>query len=192
MKIDRSVIISFILLVLIASLYRVMPGRPFGFAPQIAMAIFGGSIISDKKYSFLLPLGSLLISDIIYQVLYKYGLTSIQGFYDGQWVNYLLFAGITVIGFFIKKNKVSSIFSGALIGATTYFILSNFIDWAAGGSDINNQPYPKTFAGLETCYGAAIPFYEWSLVATVLFSGIFFGVYYLVTRNSLQNKKAIA
>jgi hypothetical protein len=192
MKIDKSVIISFILLVLIASLYRVMPGRPYGFAPQIAMALFGGSIISDKKYSFLLPLTSMLLSDIIYQVLYKNGLTTIAGFYDGQWINYLLFAGITIIGFSIKKDKALSIFFGSLIGATAFFILSNFIDWAGGGLNINNQPYPKTFAGLTNCFGSAIPFYEWSLVATVVFSSLFFGVYHLLTRSSLHSKKIIA
>jgi len=183
MKIDKSILLSFVLLVIICSLYRVMPGRPFGFAPQWAMALFGGAIISDKKYSFLLPLSSMLVSDLIYQVLYKYGLTTISGFYDGQWLNYLLFAGVTVIGFFIKKDKVASIILGSLAGPTVFFILSNFIDWAVGGLDINNQPYPKTFAGLTNCYQSAVPFYAWSLVATLLFSGLFFGVYYLMNKH---------
>ena len=49
MKINKSVVLSFILLVVIASLYRIMPGRPLGFAPQIAMALFGGAVIKDRK-----------------------------------------------------------------------------------------------------------------------------------------------
>ena len=68
MKIDKSIIVSFILLVIIASLYRIMPGRPLGFAPQNAMALFSGSIVKDKKFSFLLPILSMLISDIIYEI----------------------------------------------------------------------------------------------------------------------------
>ncbi len=52
MKIDKSTTVSFILLIVIASLYRVMPRRPLGFAPQIAMALFGGATIKDKKLCF--------------------------------------------------------------------------------------------------------------------------------------------
>jgi hypothetical protein len=61
MKIDKKLIVSFILLILIASLYRIMPGRPYGFAPQIAMAIFGGAIIKNKKFAFLLPILAMFV-----------------------------------------------------------------------------------------------------------------------------------
>jgi len=182
MKIDKSTIVSFILLVLIASLYRVVPGRPMGFAPQIAMALFGGSVISDKKISFLLPLLSMFISDVLYQVLHNYGLTPLSGFYSGQLTNYILFALITVIGFWIKKQNVLSIIVGSLAGATFYFIASNFCVWAFGGLDINNLPYPKSIAGILTCYSEAIPFYGNSIIATLLFSGILFGGYYVVNK----------
>lgn len=182
MKIDKSIIISFVLLVVIASLYRVMPGRPLGFAPQIAMALFGGSVISDKKLSFLLPLLSMFISDLIYEVLYRNGVTPISGFYQGQLFNYILFAGITVIGFFIKKNNVAHVLGGSLIGATVYFIVVNFGVWVGGGLDINNQPYPKTLDGLMYCYTAALPFYKGALYSTLFFSTVLFGGYYLLNK----------
>ena len=72
MKIERSIIVSFVLLVLIASLYRLLPGRPLGFAPQIAMALFSGSIIKNKRYSFLLPILSMLLSDILFELLFQF------------------------------------------------------------------------------------------------------------------------
>src|SRR5438045_8033345 len=106
MKISKQVLLSFILLIIIASLYRIMPGRPFGFAPQIAMAIFGGAIIKDKKLAFLLPLLSMFISDALYELLYRNGIGSISGFYEGQITNYILFGAMTVFGFFIKKMNV--------------------------------------------------------------------------------------
>ena len=84
MKITKQVVVSFILLVIVASLYRVLPGRPFGFAPQWAMAIFAGAIIKNKKYSFLLPLASMFVSDALYEVLYRSGASNIKGFYSGQ------------------------------------------------------------------------------------------------------------
>lgn len=182
MKIDKSVIVSFILLVVIASLYRVMPGRPLGFAPQIAMALFGGSVIKDKKLSFLLPLLSMLISDIIYEILFVAHISPIKGFYSGQALNYALFAGITFIGFYIKKENVLSILAGSLVGATVFFLLSNFGVWIGGGLDINNVPYPKTFDGLIYCYTAALIFYKGALLSTLFFSAVLFGGYYAVNK----------
>jgi hypothetical protein len=182
MKIDKSLIASFILLVLIASLYRIMPGRPLGFAPQIAMALFSGSIVKHKQFSFILPLLSMLVSDIIFEVLFYYQLTTMQGFYDGQWINYLLFASITVIGFGINKNKWAHIVTGSLAGVLFYFLASNFAVWIGGGLGLNNLPYSKSPEGLFSCISAGVPFLKGSLMATLLFSGVLFGGYALFNR----------
>ena len=139
-------------------------------------------IIKDKRFSFLVPLLSMLVSDVLYQALYSQGLTPIKGFYEGQWVNYILFTSITVIGFFIKKNKIGSIIVGSLAGAIFFYLTSNFFDWIGGGLDINNQPYPKTFEGLINCFVAGLPFFRGSVWATLLFNGIFFGCFYLYER----------
>ncbi len=191
MKIDKSIIGSFVLLVVIASLYRIMPGRPLGFAPQIAMALFSGSIIKDKKFSFLLPILSMLVSDIIYEVLFRFNVSTIAGFYEGQLMNYILFAAVTVVGFFIKKEKWMQIAAGSVAGATFYFILSNFVVWIGGGLALNNLPYAKTWDGLMTCYASAVPFYIGSLYATLIFSFVLFGGYYLINKYSV-NRQAIA
>jgi hypothetical protein len=187
MRNKHTTILVFVLLIVAAALYRVWDSRPWGFAPQIAMALFAGSVIKDKRFSFLLPLFSMLISDVLYQILYMQGLTEIRGFYGGpQWINYILFTLITVIGFFIKKYKVGSIIVGSLIGAVFFFIMSNFLMWLGGGLDINNQPYPKTFEGLMDCLAAGLPFFRGSVWATLLFNGIFFGCYYLYNRYILK------
>ncbi len=191
MKINKNAIWSFVLLVVIAAVYRVIPNRPFGFAPQIAMALFAGSVITDKKMSFLLPLLSMLVSDCLYEVLYRNGVTSIAGFYDGQITNYILFVGLTVIGFFVKKNNVAHIIGGSLAAATLYFICSNLFFWIGGGVAINNLPYPKTWVGLVECYIVAIPFYLNSIYATLFFSGVLFGAYYFIHKFAL-NKSSIA
>ena len=103
MKLNKSLLLAFGILLLSASLYRAWPDRPFGFAPQMAMALFSGAIIRNKRWAVILPLLSMLISDILYQVLYVNELTTIKGFYAGQWLNYLLIFGITLFGFLIKK-----------------------------------------------------------------------------------------
>src|SRR6188508_2436588 len=106
---QNKILIAFALLILTGALYRIIPGRPFGFAPQIAMALFGGAIISDKKWAFALPLFSMLISDALFEVLYRSGLSTMAGFYEGQGVNYLLLAGITFIGIGMRRINITNI-----------------------------------------------------------------------------------
>lgn len=190
MKIDKSLIGSFILLLLIASLYRIIPGRPLGFAPQIAMALFSGSIVKDKKFSFILPLLSMLLSDVLYEVLFQMKVAAIPGFYSGQWVNYLLFAAVTVIGFAINSNKPSTILGGSLAGVLFFFLASNFAVWIGGGLGLNNLPYSKSIEGLTACMAAGVPFLKGSLYATLFFSAVLFGGYYLFNK-SLVGKTAI-
>lgn len=182
MKNNKTTIVVFVLLIIAAAMYRVWDNRPLGFAPQIAMALFAGSVIRDKRFSFLVPLFSMLISDVLYQLLYAQGLTPIKGFYEGQWVNYILFTSITAIGFLVKKNNIGSIIVGSLAGAVFFFLMSNLFDWIGGGLDINNQPYPRNFQGLISCYAAGVPFFRGSMWATLLFNGIFFGCYHLYSR----------
>lgn len=185
MKISKQLIGSFLLLIAIASLYRVMPGRPYGFAPQIAMAIFGGAIISDKKFAFLLPLLSMFVSDAIYQLLFINGIGSIPGFYDGQLVNYILFGGMTIFGFFIKSFDIKKIAIASISAPTAYFIISNFMVWASS-SPMAGLGRPKTFDGLMMVYADGLPFYPWSVVSTILFSAILFGAYKLMLQKKLS------
>lgn len=188
MKINKQLVLSFILLIIIASLYRIMPGRPYGFAPQIAMAIFGGAIIKEKKFAFLLPILAMFVSDVFYQVLYSNGVGNIPGFYDGQVTNYILFAGMTVFGFFIKNFNIKKIAIASFAAPTAYFLISNFLVWASA-SPLAGLGRPKTFAGLMMCYGDGLPFYPWSVASTFIFSAILFGSYYLITKNSTQSFK---
>jgi len=189
MKNKKSIIVSLILLVLVSAVYRILP-RPstlYGFAPQIAMTLFGGAIfVKDKKWAFALPIISMFIGDLLFQFLYSKGLSIMPGFYEGQWQNYLLFAGLTVIGFFIKKINVLNVLIGALASPTVYFLVSNFIVWAGGGG-LNR---PRTFAGLMQCYNDGLPFYPGSVIGTLFFSTVLFGGYYLVKKNSVQHQAA--
>ena len=191
MKITKQVVVSFILLVIIAALYRIMPGRPYGFAPQIAMAIFGGAIIKDKKLAFLLPLLSMFISDALYEILFRNGVGNIQGFYSGQITNYILFGSMTIFGFFIKKINVAKIILASIAAPTAFFLLSNFFVWLNSSPDAGFAR-PKTFSGLLMCYNDGLPFYPWSVASTLIFSAILFGSFFLITRNSLAPAKSIA
>ena len=192
MKLNKSNLLVLFILILACALYRVWDSRPMGFAPQIAMALFAGSISKDKRFAFLFPVLSLFISDLLYQFLYSQGLSTIKGFYEGQWQIYLMIASITIIGFFINKNKIGQILVGSLAGAVYFFIISNFMVWIGGGWDINNQPYPRSFDGLMLCFSEGLPFFKWSLLSTLLFNGIFFGTFYLLGKSVLKKEMQAA
>jgi hypothetical protein len=189
MKLKKTIIWSIIALVIIASLYRVIPNRPFGFAPQWAMAIFAGAVIKDRKWAFIVPVLSMFLSDLIYQMLYLGGISAIPGLYEGQWQNYILFGLLTLVGIAIKKVNVLNVFAASLAAPTIYFVLSNFVLWA-GWTGTRGLGRPKTFDGLLLCYNDALPFYRTSLIATIVFSAVLFGAYFLIKRNSLQTATA--
>ena len=200
MKLNKSTVVSFLLLVIAASMYRVWDGRPFGFAPQIAMAIFGGAVIKDKRLAFVLPLLSMLLSDLLYQLLYINGLSTIKGFYfgSGQITNYVLFAGLTVFGFLMKKINWINVLGFSVSGSLLFFLASNFSVWLGGGG----LGRPQTFEGLLLCYADAIAFHKQYgliegfagnfVIGDLFFSIILFGSYYLINKYAVAGKKQVA
>ena len=179
MKPSKYLVWSFLLLIIIASVYRIIPGRPYGFAPQWAMAVFAGAVIRDKKWAFIIPVLSMFISDMFYQLLYINGAGSLPGFYEGQWQNYTLFALLVFVGLAIRKLNLIQITAASFAAPTLYFLASNFLLWASN-SGTRGLDRPKTLNGLMLCYSDGIPFYRTSILATLVFSGILFGSFYLL------------
>lgn len=198
MKGNKSLLLSAALLILAASLYRAWPGRPFGFAPQVAMALLGGALIKDKRFAFLLPLLSMAFSDVLYQILYANGLTQIKGFYSGQWLNYLLIAGVTAFGFLLKKITALRVAAFSMAGSLIFFLTSNFAVWAGGGG----LQRPKTFDGLMQCYydglaflrdyGLVKGFYGNLFLGDLFFCTLLFGSFYFFQRTVFQPKGQLA
>jgi hypothetical protein len=189
MKSNKSLIWTLVALIIIAALYRIIPNRPYGFAPQIAMALFGGAVLKDRKWAFALPIFSMFLSDLLYQALYSAGMTDIPGLYHGQWINYLLFAGITLFGFLMKRVTVLNVLGFSLAAPTLFFLVSNFFVWAGGGEDIRtNLPLSRNVAGIIQSLNQGLPFYRGALVATLVFSTLLFGGYYLLTK---KNRKVV-
>ena len=176
MKLNKEIVIALIIMIATSALYRVLPGRPFGFAPQIAIALFSGSLfVKNKHFAFLLPLVSMFLSDLLYQVLYVNHLSPIQGFYDGQWQNYLLIAATAVFGFGLQTNHLSKFVGNFIAAPTVYFHISNFIVWASFGG----YQHPLTTAGLMQTMVDGLPFYAYSVAGTLVFGAVLFGGYKL-------------
>ena len=60
------------------------------------------------------------------------------------------------------KNFLSRV-SGAIFGATIFYLVTNFGVWVTG-------MYGFTFKGLISSYTLAIPFFTYSLISTIIFS----------------------
>lgn len=186
MKQNRSALLAFGLLIIVGSAFRAA-----GLAPQIAMAVFGAAVIRDKRLAFVLPLLSMLISDVFIEVLYRSGYMSYGGFYagqtffDGQILNYILLAGLTLVGFWARNLNWTRIAAASITAPVIYFLLSNFFVWVGSAG----YSRPHTFSGLMLCYEDALPFFRTSLMYTVLFSAVLFGGYFLVQRLVLHRKQ---
>jgi len=71
---------------------------------------------------------------------------------------------IGLLSKFFISNTITRI-SGALIGASLFFVITNFGVWSLGF-------YGYTIEGLITCYTLAIPFFGNTIVGTIIFSSI--------------------
>lgn len=179
-------LLVFTLLVAVAALYRVIPGRPYGFDPMIAIAIFGGAVIANKKWAFALPLAAMLLSDGLFEVMTRMGITNMPGFYNGQWLNYLLLGGLAFFGIFMKRINFRNVALAAVAAPLVYFLLSNTGTWAFHGG----FQRPITFAGWIQALADGLPFLKWSLAGSVVFSTIFFGAWSLVSQSHTRTSAA--
>ena len=152
---------------------------PFSFNPIIAIALFSGSVIKDKKFSFAMPLLAMFVSDVMLEVL-----NIASGFYGmGQIGNYVSLLLVTVLGFGLKKQSVLNIATYSVLSSLLFFVLSNtncyFFD--------NSGFYGTGVQGWLNCLVAGIPFVKNGLLTDLLFSAVLFGCYHLVT-TSLSRK----
>jgi len=179
---NTSILIG-ILLVLAAAISRVLM-YPHNFSPMVGMALFAGATFSDKRLAFALPIFSMLLSDIMFEV-FKIA----PGFWGwGQLVGYGIFALITIFAFTMKKVNVLNVALYSVVSAVAFFLLSNLSFFLIDNKIYHT--YPQTFSGLADCYIAAIPFFKTGLAADLVYSGILFGAYYLIQNFAV--KKAVA
>ena len=158
--------------ILVAALSRMIP-HPYNFAPMGAMAIFGAAYFSDKKFSFLVPLIAMFISDLLVNnILYSGFYGGFTLFTPGFYWMYGAIALIVVAGLYImKKVNTSRIIAGSLSASVIFFLITNFGVWL--GSPI----YPQGLEGLFMSYAAGIPFFHYTILGDLFYSGVMFGAF---------------
>lgn len=142
-------------------------------------AAVGGSLIyfgARRPWrEMLAPLGIFMLSDFC--------LTTFTYHYAFRLQSYLItwtwYVAAMALGAILLRKRVTFArgAAGAILGPTSFFLVSNFDVWASGFNG-----YPHTLAGLGACYVAAIPFYRNDLVSTSIVLAVALGAPVLVRK----------
>ena len=150
-----------IFLVLAAS--RFIPHPP-NFTSLLALSFYV-PIFLGRKYIPMLLL-SFFITDLFI------GLHSVTFFTWGS---------VLIIGLISKyfKKSINLRIIGSLMGATLFFVISNFGVWLLGS-------YGYSLNGFISCYILALPFFSYSIISTLFFS-IIIETIYGIYKNPIKN-----
>jgi hypothetical protein len=173
----RPVAIS---LTVLGAVARLLPHPP-NFAPVGATSLFAGARL-PRWQAYLIPLVALAVTDPILSPFYGFQPFS----------RYLLFSYLSVLvsvwlGRRLRNTEsISRIAAVTVVNSIQFYLITNFGSW------LWFQAYPRTAAGLASCYVAAIPFFGWTLASDVLYTGVLFGLYAWLSRTVATGERLTA
>lgn len=149
--------------VLFAVAVRFLP-HPLAFTPVAAALLYFGA--RGPRRQLWAPLALLAASDVILtKFVYAYPLS-----WD-HFVTWAWYAAILWLGTGLRENTgFLRVGFAAVASSVSFFVVSNFAVWACWAM------YPKTIAGLTTCYVAGLPFFRRGLEGDLLFTSVMFGL----------------
>ncbi|MFG0319681.1 MAG: DUF6580 family putative transport protein [Planctomycetota bacterium JB042] len=161
-------------LVLAAAATRLLPHPP-NVTPVLAMALFGGAAFASRRLAFAVPLGAMLVSDLVIG-----GSTgaSAFGFHPVQPFVYAALFAIVLLGRVSRPRRAGGVAAASLVSSVGFFVVTNLGVWLVSGL------YPRTAAGLSGCFVAALPFFRNTLLSTLGFAAILFALRAVVERGS--------
>lgn len=140
---------------------------PWGFTPMLAIGLYAGAFLKSRWQAIGLMLGTLLLGDL--------GIVALSG--DLSQVdpgNYLAYPLCTLLGSSLREHRSwGRVQTGGVLACTVFYLLTNFLVWAAWRYIYDLELYPLTLAGLQTCMVAGIPFAKYFL-STPVFCALLF------------------
>lgn len=162
------------------------------FAPISATAIFGGANL-NKRFAILVPLIAMAVSDYLLLYVSPFGnpmvdfshIQPITAMFHSTtlyvWGSFVI-SGL--IGIWLKSHKKPSyIIAASLLASIQFFVITNFGVWAGG-------MYSRGLDGLMESYIMGLPFFKWTLMGDLFYTGVFFGVYELAIRTAHKSNLA--
>jgi hypothetical protein len=147
------------------------------FAPVGAVSLFAGARMRGWQ-AYLLPIALMAVTD---PFLHGYSFTTpfvYASFLINVWMGSKL----------QRTEKPAWIGGAAVIGSLQFFLITNFGMWVNPAQTM----YTHNFAGLGVCFVAAIPFFRNTLLADLMYSAAFFGLYALLTRTVVRSERVAA
>lgn len=174
-----KIILSFLYISGILALGRLIPHPP-NFTPILAAAIFAPYIIRDRWMAMAVPLMAMFIGDVFI------------GFHSYMLWVYGSIAMSTVISrWAMQFGKYLPLATMTLISSVLFYVVTNFAVW------IMWDYYPNTLEGLIMCYTMAIPFFQNTVLSTIVYTALMASLTVTLTRplNNIYlmvvNKKGI-
>jgi len=143
---------------------RLLPHPP-NVTPIAACALFAGFFFARAAWAVLIPLAALVVSDF---VLGSYGLPIMLAVYAA------LTLPVVLRVFLNGRPSAVRIGLCSLSMSAFFFLSTNLAVWAFSGM------YVKTLSGLGQCFAAAIPFFRYTVLGDLCWSGAIFGAYAIV------------
>jgi hypothetical protein len=175
---EKAFMFPAICLLVLAIVWRVVSafthGYDFGwlhnFAPLSAIALCG-AIFLPRRFAFALPLGALLISDLILNPHYGFPLLSIE-----MVARYVALALIATGGLALRtKPQAGWVLGSSALGSVLFYVLTNTGSWLTQ----TNPGYAKTFGGWVQALTTGLPglpetwtFYRHTFISDLLFTAL--------------------
>ena len=154
----------------LGAIARLLPHPP-NFAPVGATSLFAGARLPVWQ-AYLVPLALMAITDPILAAFY--GVAAFTRFQLFMYASYLI--GVWLGRRLCATRSVSRIVAFSFVNSLQFFLITNFGSW------LWFQAYPRTAAGLVSCYAAGLPFFGWTVVSDLAYTGILFGLHAWLTR----------
>lgn len=165
-------------MILGGALLRLVPHLP-NFAPISATALFGGAYL-NKRVAILIPLAAIALSDYLLLYINPFGnpmvdfskIHPIPAMFHSTtlyvWSSFVISA---LIGIWLKnREKPSNIILASFLASFQFFLITNFGVWATGA-------YSRGLDGLLQSYLMGLPFFKWTLLGDLFYTGVFFASY---------------
>jgi hypothetical protein len=152
---------------LVAALSRWPKLFPPNFSAFYGLAFCAGAFF-PRNVRWWLPLGTLVVTDIVLDVYY-------QSFSVMQLVNYAAYALIILFGTrFNHRSRFLGLLAGGIVGAVLFYLVTNTASW------LTDPAYTKDLAGWIIALTKGTPGYPTTLqffINTLLSGGLFTGLF---------------
>lgn len=180
-----------IAILIIGSFARLIPGI-HNFSPIVGLALFGGAFLGSRLLAFAAPFAAIYFSDlIINNTIARAYFPDVEGLV--LWSNYMTFgfiayALIVLVGIFgLQKKSFGRVIAASVASSLIFYFVTNI-----GATFMPTSLYSPGLAGVGQSLMAGIPFLQNSLLGDLLFTGVFFGSFFLISKpatGTLQGDK---